>query len=44
MEVLIATQLIETGADIALIGIAWAVWKLDRRVLKLELGRIVDHD
>lgn len=29
-------EVIETGADIALIAIAYSLWKLDRRVLTLE--------
>jgi hypothetical protein len=30
-------KVIGAGGDLALIAIAHAIWKLDRRVLKLEL-------
>lgn len=31
------TQLLSSGGDVATAFIAWAIWRLDRRVYRLEL-------
>lgn len=30
-------KILDGGSDVALIVIAWAIWKLDRRVYRLEI-------
>lgn len=35
-------QLIKAGGDTALIAIAWAIWRVERRVFALEV-KLIDH-
>ena len=37
MDLSVIIEMINTGADVALIVIAYAIWRLDRRVYKLEV-------
>lgn len=36
-EIDILIQAIESGADVALVVISYAIWRIERRVLTLEL-------
>lgn len=38
-----ALRLLDGGADVALIAIAYCIWKLDRRVYRLELLAVVQE-
>jgi hypothetical protein len=37
MDFTLIAQVLDGGSDMALIFIAWSIWRLDRRVLKLEI-------
>jgi len=42
MEIAALFDVIKAGGDVALVAIAAAIWRVERRVFALEL-RLVDH-